>query len=231
MQASRRKIDNRHELAAMMFCDFGFMRHCNTNRTFINKKTQNQSIMVKRGLLMKRIHSKKASLSLSMNAIVVVVLAFAMLGLGLAVTNMIFNSISIPEIPKPGIEAGPRNPIAIESELKIKRDAQVNLEFSYYNKGDSTQFNARPIFSSCYSDDGTEIGAANPKGIKLPTYAGAPINVNPGTSVDYKGILSIRDSKFLGENTYICTLSIVNMSGTIIDQTFEQKQVFLRITS
>jgi hypothetical protein len=36
MQASRRKIDSRHELAAMMFCDFGIMRHCKKEVIFIN---------------------------------------------------------------------------------------------------------------------------------------------------------------------------------------------------
>jgi hypothetical protein len=173
---------------------------------------------------MNNIKSKKASLSLSMNAIVVVVLAFAMLGLGLAVTNLIFNAIEIPEIPKPGIDAGPRNPIAIQSELKIKRDAQVNLEFSYYNKEDNSQPNAQPRFTDCYDDSGNQIAAE-----KLPTFAGPAINVNPGASVDFKGILSIKNSGFLGDRTYICTLSVVGPAPE--RKIYEQKQVFLKITS
>lgn len=176
--------------------------------------------------MLTKINSKKGSLSLSMNAIVVVVLAFAMLGLGLGVTYMIFNAISIPDIPTPGLTATAVAPIAFPNELILKQGSSGRMEVDVYNTATSS-IHASLSITQCVSDTGDEKD-------EKPTITNPPENVDVGNTQKLTAIFNLErlgaQEGYGPGSVLICTVALNDLTMGGVGQV-ATKSFFLQITS
>jgi hypothetical protein len=139
------------------------------------------------------------------------IVAFIIIGASIfAIINM-NETIEIPIIPFTEVAPTAKDPIAIQEELRIKQDARVHLEFSYYNSENNTQLNTRPTITNCSDETGKQIQSND-----LPKIFGPKIDIEPLATTDFRVILTIEDSNFIGGKTYICTLSIVGDNNQIL---------------
>lgn len=167
---------------------------------------------------------KKGSLSLSMNAIVVVILAFVFLGLVLTFTYTLFgkadtlsdNAFGDLEFGK---QASSSDPIAISTELTVKRNKQTQYSAEFYNKGTTEATDAKFSIENCINTaDGEEVTEDGPSVVSPKK------TVEAGNS--YKFPIAINENGLSGTR-YFCDIVVREADSTDEESVYEKEPITL----
>ncbi len=150
--------------------------------------------------------NKKGDLSLSVNTIVIIVLAITLLGLGLTFIQSLvggateelggfIEDVDLTEKPTSS------NPLVVQSEIEIKRNAEKKLNIGFYNKGASSITEVKPKLDKCITLTGEDEAADPAPELFAPKKSEVPPS-------EVQGYLAVLKESGLSEGRYICTLTM-----------------------